>query len=221
MPEIRRPTRAEHDAVADLTALTYLAEGWADEEYLPELRDIARRDTLARVLVAVEDGQVVGAVTLATEGGPYAERCGPGDAVIRHLVTAPAARGRGIGEALVHGCVEAARQAGCRQVKLSSMQGQHAAHRLYERLGFTRTPHNDWSFSIYDLRTYALALVPYCDQCGEELLSGPHSRCTELRRMDPPRWCPHCKRRMVVQILPHGWSAKCSRHGMTYGGLAS
>ncbi|WP_444543773.1 biotin synthase auxiliary protein BsaP, partial [Nocardia tenerifensis] len=29
-----------------------------------------------------------------------------------------------------------------------------------------------------------------------------------------PRFCEHCGRRMVVQVSPDGWWAKCSRHGV-------
>ncbi|MGV9826265.1 biotin synthase auxiliary protein BsaP [Gordonia sp. NPDC003429] len=31
--------------------------------------------------------------------------------------------------------------------------------------------------------------------------------------LEPPRFCGQCGRRMVVQIRPDGWSARCSRHG--------
>jgi hypothetical protein len=30
---------------------------------------------------------------------------------------------------------------------------------------------------------------------------------------EPPRFCAQCGRRMVVQVRPDGWWAKCSRHG--------
>ena len=32
--------------------------------------------------------------------------------------------------------------------------------------------------------------------------------------LEPPRFCGECGRRMVVQVRPDGWSAKCSRHGV-------
>lgn len=32
--------------------------------------------------------------------------------------------------------------------------------------------------------------------------------------LEPPRYCGACGRRMVVQIEPNGWWAKCSRHGV-------
>ncbi len=31
--------------------------------------------------------------------------------------------------------------------------------------------------------------------------------------LEPPRYCAECGRRMIVQIAPDGWWAKCSRHG--------
>lgn len=30
---------------------------------------------------------------------------------------------------------------------------------------------------------------------------------------EPPRRCPICDRRLVVQVRPDGWRARCSRHG--------
>ncbi|MFM9378095.1 hypothetical protein [Gordonia sp. VNK21] len=31
--------------------------------------------------------------------------------------------------------------------------------------------------------------------------------------LEPPRYCGRCGRRMVVQVRPDGWTARCSRHG--------
>lgn len=31
--------------------------------------------------------------------------------------------------------------------------------------------------------------------------------------LEPPRFCAECGRRMIVQVRPDGWWAKCSRHG--------
>lgn len=32
--------------------------------------------------------------------------------------------------------------------------------------------------------------------------------------LEPPRYCEQCGRRMIVQVSPDGWWAKCSRHGV-------
>lgn len=33
--------------------------------------------------------------------------------------------------------------------------------------------------------------------------------------LEPPRFCRECGRRTIVQIVPDGWSSRCSRHGVT------
>ncbi|EHI14980.1 biotin synthase auxiliary protein BsaP [Mycolicibacterium thermoresistibile] len=42
---------------------------------------------------------------------------------------------------------------------------------------------------------------------------GPTPPAAQLG-LEPPRFCAECGRRMVVQVRPDGWSAKCSRHGV-------
>ncbi|MFB4312568.1 hypothetical protein [Actinomadura sp. 21ATH] len=53
----------------------------------------------------------------------------------------------------------------------------------------------------------------YCDRCGEPAGIGDHEACRGARLMEPPRYCGRCRRRMVVQVTPAGWSARCSEHG--------
>jgi hypothetical protein len=64
--------------------------------------------------------------------------------------------------------------------------------------------------------------LTYCDQCGEPAASveapevadtAVHARCAARRELEPPRYCGQCKRRMVVQVVPRGWTARCSEHG--------
>ena len=57
----------------------------------------------------------------------------------------------------------------------------------------------------------------YCSWCGGAADDGgDHARCRErLATVDPPRYCGRCARRMVVQVDPMGWTARCSRHGET------
>jgi hypothetical protein len=46
-----------------------------------------------------------------------------------------------------------------------------------------------------------------------ELAGGAVPRAAELG-LEPPRYCAQCGRRMVVQVDPVGWLARCSRHGV-------
>jgi hypothetical protein len=59
--------------------------------------------------------------------------------------------------------------------------------------------------------------VTYCDRCGEPAASGDHGGCAAARALEPPRYCPACRRRLVVQVLPTGWAARCVQHGETSG----
>ena len=220
MPVTVRPVRLpEHAAVADLTAEVYRGDGYSAADYEPALRDVAGRVSSATVLVAVgAAGTLRGAVTVATRGGEWAEQSVPGEAVIRMLAVSPQSRGQGTGEALVRACLDAARADGACMVRLSSQEEMTAAHRLYERLGFVRTPTFDWyPVPGLFLRTYALPLVDWCGQCGAALTVEGHAACRRAAALDPPRYCPQCRRRMVVQVLPTGWTARCSEHGSRTG----
>jgi len=57
--------------------------------------------------------------------------------------------------------------------------------------------------------------IVWCDRCGGSLAEREHTECAEFRALEPPRYCSRCRRRMVVQVLPAGWSARCSVHGPT------
>ena len=215
---VRRSAPSDHEAVAALTASVYCGEGFSSADYEPALRDVGSRAATATVLVGEAAGRIVGAVTVATRGGPWAEQAVSGEAVIRMLVVAQDARGTGAGEALVRACLDVAREDGCALVRLSSQEDMTSAHRLYERLGFVRTPSFDWSpVPGLLLRTYALPLVPWCTQCGQELPPEGHAACRRRAELDPPRYCGRCRRRCVVQVTPTGWTAACVEHGTTSG----
>ncbi|WP_411108307.1 GNAT family N-acetyltransferase [Streptomyces sp. c-19] len=160
---IRAVRPEEYEALGELTAGTYLNDGLlkygAEDFYLEVLRDTARRAREAEVLVAEEaDGRLIGGVTFATGGTPWADIAVAGEAEFRMLAVTPDARGRGVGEALVRACVERARALpGCARLVLSTDAKMVSAHRIYERLGFVRTPHRDWDpIPDHTLRTYAL-----------------------------------------------------------------
>lgn len=57
--------------------------------------------------------------------------------------------------------------------------------------------------------------VSWCDRCGDALVERSHSECVSARELEPPRYCPRCRRRMKVQVLPGGWTAGCVAHGAT------
>lgn len=60
-----------------------------------------------------------------------------------------------------------------------------------------------------------LATPAFCDRCGQPAAHGAHDRCSAARALEPPRYCPTCRRRLVVQVVPTGWTARCAEHGVT------
>lgn len=156
----------EYDALGEITARAYLDDGLLDfgedDPYLEFLRDVAARADGSEVLVAVDGGgTVLGGVAYAVGGSAWANVAGEGEAEFRMLAVAGSARGRGVGEALVRACVDRARATeGCVRVCLSTHKAMLAAHRIYERLGFVRTPERDWSPvpALSPLLTYSLEI---------------------------------------------------------------
>jgi hypothetical protein len=58
--------------------------------------------------------------------------------------------------------------------------------------------------------------MTYCDHCGRPFDGGDHDACRSARRLEPPRYCPDCGRRMKVQVVPAGWTATCVEHGVRH-----
>ncbi|WP_344428479.1 hypothetical protein [Amycolatopsis minnesotensis] len=57
-------------------------------------------------------------------------------------------------------------------------------------------------------------MTEYCVHCGQSEEGGAHPACrTPRTELEPPRFCAACARRMIVQVTPAGWAARCSRHG--------
>ncbi|MFJ7773837.1 GNAT family N-acetyltransferase [Streptomyces yangpuensis] len=161
---IRTAVPADYAELGEITARAYLADGHLDfnedDAYLNVLRDVAGRAARAEVLVAERDGRVLGGVTFAAPGSPLADIAGPDEAEFRMLAVAHAARGQGVGEALVRACVERARAIeGVTGLVLSTQRSMAGAHRIYVRLGFERTPERDWApIEGLKLLTYRLKL---------------------------------------------------------------
>ena len=132
-----------------------------DEEYVPVLRDVARRAREAVVLAAIDDatGALLGCATYAPDpANPWAEQLRHGEASIRMLAVDPDAQGRGAGTALVEACVERARADGRRGVFLHSLPVMQGVQRIYGRLGFRRAPERDWIFPDFVLMGFVLDL---------------------------------------------------------------
>jgi len=143
-----RPAREDElPAIGDLTVAAY-AE-WLEGErdpYADHLRNAQARFNEAELYVAVDgdDKTLLGTVTLCPEGSSWREIGLADEGEFRMLATAPEARGRGVGGALTQFCLDRFREVGAQALVLSTLPEMGAAHRIYGRLGFVRTPERDW-----------------------------------------------------------------------------
>ena len=90
------------------------------------------------VLVAEEDGEVVGYTYAGVEGADYMSLRGPAG-VLYDIVVDPEHRGHGVGRMLLDATIAALAVRGVPRVVLSTAERNEAAQRLFARAGFRRT----------------------------------------------------------------------------------
>jgi predicted N-acetyltransferase YhbS len=102
---------------------------WSEAEALAELRTHVRRCHLPTTLLAVNDGQLLGSVSLLVEDHPQLEYLSPW---LASLYVIPAARQNGVGSALVKALLADAKTLGIDTLYLYT-EGRQS---FYERLGW-------------------------------------------------------------------------------------
>jgi ribosomal protein S18 acetylase RimI-like enzyme len=139
-----RPQEAAR--IGELRVAAYTADGFlsASSSYAGTLRALGAGGT-DDILVAVDNGAIVGTVMLQCWPAASEAVRGPGEAEIRALAVDPAARRRGIGRALVAAVTQRAADRGVHQLLLLTMPAMRAAQRLYAGAGFSRLPARDTS----------------------------------------------------------------------------
>ena len=163
MLEIRLVRPEEHEDAGAVTADAYREfvsspEAW--NGYLRRLADIGARADRTLVLVAVEDGEVLGTVTVETgervPGSRERPPVDPDEVHVRMLGVRPDAQGRGVGRALMEAVLIEARRLGRTRVTLDTTDDMIAAQRLYESMGFVRGEDlvydDDFRLRWYELR---------------------------------------------------------------------
>lgn len=146
MIEIRVATPEDFASAGDAAVEGYAAFYGADlGSYEERLREVAARSAGAAVLVAIDDGEIVGTVTYVRDASsPYASHQHEDEASIRMLAVKPSQARRGVGRALSVACIDRARADGKRAVSLHADEIMDVSRRLYEGLGFRRDPSRDY-----------------------------------------------------------------------------
>lgn len=102
---------------------------------VPDMSRLRRlvADPAVTLLIAREGDEILGTTTVIVYTTPFWIK-----ARLDEVVVDDAARGKGVGEALVKAALDIGRERGAQVAELQSGRGEprRAAHRLYERLGF-------------------------------------------------------------------------------------
>lgn len=145
------PARAEHaEVIGEMSVEAYGAGGHLPpgHPYARVLRDL--RSRLEATLVAEQGGEVVGAISLLEPGHSMCEIAEPGEREVRFLAVRSDRWGAGIARALMEAAEERARSAEADAVVLCVIDSNSRALAFYPRLGYSRLPERDRSFTASD-----------------------------------------------------------------------
>ena len=148
-PIIRRATPADLPEIGHLGALLvkvhydfdprrFLAARAGTPAGYASFMSAQLEDSDSAVLVADDDGGVIGYAYAAVEGYDYMALRGPAG-VLHDVIVDPEHRGRGVGRLLLDATLEFFRSRGVPRVVLSTAERNEAAQRLFASMGFRRT----------------------------------------------------------------------------------
>ncbi|MDX6609672.1 MAG: hypothetical protein QOF85_1597 [Solirubrobacterales bacterium] len=140
---IRAANDGDAEAVIALWTEGYVTEGQGGRTLPYTESEFFETASVGTLFVAECRGEVGGVVALLAPGAEDSAVARDDEAELCRLTVAPSARRQGIGRALTNRCADVARAKGWPAIALWSRRYQTAAHRLYESLGYCRTPDRD------------------------------------------------------------------------------
>jgi len=145
--DIRRARAEDLERAADICVAAYAAAGQLEpgSPYVADLRATGERARDGILLVAERDGVIVGTATICPPGSAFREIGADGEVEFRFLAVAPEAQGAGIATALIAAIEQHARDTEAVRLAICVRDTNTGAAAMYERMGFTRVPHRDWS----------------------------------------------------------------------------
>jgi GNAT superfamily N-acetyltransferase len=119
------------------------------ETYRQEIAAVRSRSSSGELVVAALDAEPMGTVTFYPSAALDGHAWPAGVASFRLLAVHPSARRLGVGRLLVQECVRRARRCGASFLGLHTAFFMVAAVRIYEAMGFVRTPEHDFEACVY------------------------------------------------------------------------
>ncbi len=166
--QIRVATSEDDTAVAELLVNSYRqAYGRApsgmrlSEERIQDLKDVAKRRAKGCVVVAEQDGRIVGSASVLRPGDPDCKAWMPEMAEIKYMAVEAEYRGKNVSRALLTEATMCALAWGARAICLFVPRGASGVAKLYQSRGFMRAPQGDRDLSPeFYLEAYLKELFP-------------------------------------------------------------
>jgi len=127
----------------DEGVLASVAPGVFDHEVLPNLTRAFLEDRRHHLVVAVDNGRVIGFVSAVDSLHPDKEP----ELWINEVGVAPTHRGQGLAKRLLQAMFDLGREIGCREAWVLTERSHTAAMRLYGSLGGTDAPQDQVMFT--------------------------------------------------------------------------
>ena len=134
------------DELEGLLWAVYVQGGFTDSDLAATLFAAPAVRARGELIVARDaaDGRSIGMVIIVDPWSLARRLAEPDEAEMHLLAVVASDRGRGVGGRLVGAAQSAAKARGFSRMVLWTQPTMHAAHRLYERNGFSRAEHRDW-----------------------------------------------------------------------------
>lgn len=145
--QIERQIGSIGNEVGDLLTEVFVGEGYTKPETAKSAFGAMALRERGTLWVASADGHVAGVVLLVEPKNPQRQIAIDGELEVHLLAVSSRYRGAGIGKALIREVIQEARARGAQRLVLSTQPSMHAAHSLYERVGFHRDRARDWKRS--------------------------------------------------------------------------
>ncbi len=141
---------------------------WSDEH--PSAQWIADAIRGGMMYACLDGDRLVGAVMLSEdpegyyEAGDWSVDLRRGEFLAVHALAAhPAAARRGVGTALVQGCIDVAKKDGYKEIRLDTVPDNHPANSLYRKNGFTYIGTKDLRRNIPEIPEFNLYELNLCE----------------------------------------------------------
>ena len=139
-PNIELATPADIPTLCELLNLLFAQEAEFQPDTVAQqrgLKAILANPNVGEILVARQNGQIVGMVNLLYT---ISTALGGRVALLEDMVIASPMRGSGLGSQLLATAIEQAKQRGCSRITLLTDADNYAAQAFYQKQGFEQSP---------------------------------------------------------------------------------